>query len=99
MRIQRISSQKDIPATDTIDLNLLQPTIEKYRNKKGNMIPLLQSAQSIYGYIPKSVFIKISEETGLNLSDMYGVATFFAQFRLHPVGKHIINKAKNKALI
>lgn len=90
MRIQRISSQKDIPAGDSIDLNLLQPTIEKYRNKKGNMIPLLQSAQSIYGYIPKSVFLKISEETGLNLSDMYGVATFFAQFRLNPVGKHII---------
>jgi NADH-quinone oxidoreductase subunit E len=90
MRIQRISPQKDVPEGDQIDLSLLQPTIEKYRTKKGNMIPLLQSAQTIYGYIPKSVFMLISEETGLNLSDMYGVATFYAQFRLQPVGKHII---------
>lgn len=90
MRIQRILPQKDIPEGDNIDLGLLQPTIDKYRHKKGNMIPLLQSAQSIYGYIPKSVFVKISEETNLKLSDMYGVATFYAQFRLHPVGKHII---------
>jgi NADH-quinone oxidoreductase subunit E len=90
MRIQRISPQKDISEGDSIDLSLLQPTIEKYRHKKGNMIPLLQHAQNLYGYIPRSVFVKISEETGLNLSDMYGVATFYAQFRLLPVGKHII---------
>jgi NADH-quinone oxidoreductase subunit E len=90
MRIQRISPQKDISEGDSIDLSLLQPTIEKYRHKKGNMIPLLQHAQSIYGYIPKSVFLLISEVTGLKLSDMYGVATFYAQFRLAPVGKHII---------
>jgi len=90
MRIQRISPQIDISDGDSIDLSLLQPTIEKYRHKKGNMIPLLQHAQNIYGYIPKSVFVKISEETGLKLSDMYGVATFYAQFRLQPVGKYII---------
>jgi NADH-quinone oxidoreductase subunit E len=90
MRIQRISPQKDISEGDSIDLSLLEPTIEKYRHKKGNMIPLLQYAQNLYGYIPRSVFVKISEETGLNLSDMYGVATFYAQFRLLPVGKHII---------
>jgi NADH-quinone oxidoreductase subunit E len=54
------------------------------------MIPLLQGAQDLYGFIPRSVFEKISAETGLPLSDMYGVATFYAQFRLKPVGKHII---------
>lgn len=54
------------------------------------MIPLLQGAQEIYGYLPKQVFEKISAETGLELSEMYGVATFYAQFRMHPVGKNII---------
>jgi NADH-quinone oxidoreductase subunit E len=54
------------------------------------MIPLLQGAQDLYGYIPREVFIKLSEETGINLSDMFGVATFYAQFRLNPVGKNII---------
>jgi len=54
------------------------------------MIPLLQGAQNIYGYIPREVFLKLARGTGLNLSDMYGVATFYAQFRLNPVGKVII---------
>lgn len=91
MRVQRIQSKADVAIlNDDIDLNLLTPLIEKHKNKKGNLIPLLQGAQSIYGYIPEEVFRKISEDTGLSLSDMYGVATFYAQFRLKPAGKHII---------
>jgi NADH-quinone oxidoreductase subunit E len=54
------------------------------------MIPLLQGTQETYGYIPRAAFEKLANETGLNLSEMYGVATFYAQFRLNPVGKHII---------
>jgi NADH-quinone oxidoreductase subunit E len=90
MRINRIPPKTEKPEDDPVDLSLIDSYIKKYRNKKGNMIPLLQAAQHLYGYIPKSVFIKISEDTGLKLSDMYGVATFYAQFRLKPVGKHII---------
>lgn len=73
-----------------MDLSLLDPVIEWYKGKKGNVIPILQSAQNLYGYIPKVVFEKISDETGIPLSDMYGVATFYAQFRLNPVGKYIV---------
>lgn len=91
MRITRISpvveSEKN---TQGIDLELIEPVIEKFRSKKGSLIPLLQKTQDIYGYIPGEAFIKISEETGLCLSDMYGVATFYSQFRLKPVGKQII---------
>jgi NADH-quinone oxidoreductase subunit E len=54
------------------------------------MIPLLQGTQDIYGYIPRQAFEKISRDVDLELSDMYGVATFYAQFRLEPVGKHIV---------
>lgn len=90
MRVVRIDSRERPQAESGIDLNLLDPLIQKYRNKKGNLIPLLQGAQDIYGYIPRDVFIYLSRHTGLNLSEMYGVATFYAQFRLQPVGKHII---------
>ncbi|MBE0637618.1 MAG: NADH-quinone oxidoreductase subunit NuoE [Bacteroidales bacterium] len=90
MRIARITTKQSQPATDAVDLSLIDHLIEKYKNKKGNMIPLLQGAQTIYGYIPKAVFEKIAGDTGLSLSDMYGVATFYAQFRLNPVGKYII---------
>jgi NADH-quinone oxidoreductase subunit E len=90
MRIERIRKINEIPAIDEVDLTLIDPLISKYKGKKGNLIPILQGAQHIFGYIPKEAFVKISEETGLKLSDMYGVATFYAQFRLKPVGKHII---------
>jgi NADH-quinone oxidoreductase subunit E len=91
MRIQRIKPKHDNnQVVDNIDLNLLLPLIDKFKGKKGSLIPLLQGAQNIYGYIPVDVFKKISDETGLSLSDLYGVATFYAQFRLVPAGKHII---------
>lgn len=91
MRINRLlSKENEVVAKSDINLDLLNPLIAKHKGKKGNLIPLLQGAQSLYGYIPKSVFEKISDETGLKLSDMYGVATFYSQFRLNPVGKHII---------
>ena len=90
MRIKRFYKIAQQKVEDEVDLSLIDSLINKYKNYKGNMIPLLQGAQEIYGYLPYQVFIKISEETGIKLSDMYGVATFYAQFRLQPVGKHII---------
>jgi NADH-quinone oxidoreductase subunit E len=91
MRISRIkptslNEVKQVP----VDLSLIDPLIKQYKGKKGNLIPLLQGAQNTYGFIPKEVFDKISGETGLKKNDLYGVATFYAQFRLNPVGKHIV---------
>lgn len=92
MRINRIHTNgvEKCSKNETVDLSLIDWVIKKYRGKKGNMIPLLQGVQNTYGYLPKEAFYKIAAETGLKLSDMYGVATFYAQFRLKPVGKHII---------
>jgi NADH-quinone oxidoreductase subunit E len=91
MRIQRITSELQVKeAQQKIDLSLIQFLIDKYKDKKGNLIPILQGTQNIYGYVPKEAFEKIAQETNNALSDMYGVATFYSQFRLHPVGKHIV---------
>ncbi|MCF8338374.1 MAG: NADH-quinone oxidoreductase subunit NuoE [Bacteroidales bacterium] len=93
MRIQRIPlpEQEAVQEeSEELDLSVLDPLIDKYRNKKGNVIPLLQGAQQRLGYIPREAFEKISRETGLEKSQLYGVATFYAQFRLSPVGKNII---------
>ena len=90
MRINRIQASNISTNIDNIDLSLLASIISKYKHKKGSIIPLLQGAQNIYGYIPNNAFAYISEQTGIRLSDLYGVATFYAQFRLNPVGKHII---------
>ena len=91
MRIQRISNNGAVEEKESgVDLSLIEPIILKYKGKKGNLIPILQGVQNTYGYLPKSAFVKIADETGLKLNDMYGVATFYAQFRLKPVGKHIV---------
>lgn len=90
MRIARIPKQLVIEEEAKVDLTLMDPWIEKYRTVRGNMIPLLQHTQELYGYIPRAAFLKLEKETNLKLSDMYGVASFYAQFRLKPVGKHII---------
>ncbi len=90
MRIERIANRQTANDMDNVDLTLIDPLISKFKGKKGNLIPILQGTQNIYGYVPREAFIKINAETGLSLSEMYGVATFYAQFRLKPVGKHII---------
>jgi NADH-quinone oxidoreductase subunit E len=90
MRIARIPT--DAPSVDfqDVDLSLMDQIIQKYRGRKGNIIPLLQGTQECYGYLPKAAFEKLSAESGIPLSELYGVATFYAQFRMAPVGKHII---------
>ncbi len=90
MRIARISKAQEIEEQGPVDLSLIDPLIEKYKGKKGNLIPILQGTQEVFGYIPREAFLKISRDTGLKLSAMYGVATFYAQFRMNPVGKHIV---------
>jgi NADH-quinone oxidoreductase subunit E len=90
MRIARIRQESASDNASGVDLTLLDPLIAKYKGKKGNLIPLLQGTQNLLGYIPREAFEKIAAETENNLSDMYGVATFYSQFRLAPVGKHII---------
>ncbi len=62
----------------------------KYQGEKGALIPLLQSAQETYGYIPESAIDHISEVVGIPSADIYGVITFYSQFRLKPMGKNII---------
>ncbi len=90
MRISRIRTDVEKGLALPEELFRLDPLIKKYKGKKGSMIPLLQGAQEIFGYLPRKAFLKMATETGLELSDMYGVATFYAQFRLAPVGKHIV---------
>ncbi|MBW6478360.1 MAG: NADH-quinone oxidoreductase subunit NuoE [Bacteroidales bacterium] len=100
MRIKRIIPEKIVDSasvSEIPDLTLMDPLIEKYKTRKGNLIPLLQGTQEIYGYIPHEAFLKLNRETGLKLNEMYGVATFYAQFRLSPAGKHIIKMCHGTA--
>jgi len=61
-----------------------------YTGDRSQLIPLLQKLQDVYGYLPKDVIARLSERTGIFVSQIMGVATFYAQFRLEPVGKHVV---------
>jgi len=98
MRVKRIAPQPEVKTeTITVDLDLIDPVIEKYKGKAGNLIPLLQGTQEAFGFIPRGAFLKISNETGIPVTDLYGVATFYAQFRLVPSGKYIIKMCHGTA--
>lgn len=62
-----------------------------------SLIPLLQSAQDSYGYIPEKVIHYISELVGIPPAEVYGVITFYSQFRLKPLGKNIIKICEGTA--
>lgn len=72
------------------DLSLLADTLEHYKSIPGSLIAILQKAQDIYGYLPVDVIYHIAEETGVAPAKVMGVATFYTQFRLKPVGKYLI---------
>ena len=65
----------------------LLAVIKKYTGIKGAMMPILQEAQDIYGYLPYEVQKKISDETGVPVEEIYGIASFYAQFKLNPNGE------------
>jgi NADP-reducing hydrogenase subunit HndA len=68
----------------------LKAAIEEHRNEKGALMPILQKAQDIFGYVPKDVQEFIADSIGCTLSEVYGVATFYSQFTLEPHGEYVI---------
>jgi NADH-quinone oxidoreductase subunit E len=84
-------------AEETLDLGLLEPVFEQFQAQKGALIPVLQRAQDIYGYLPPEVLQRISERMGVAPSQVYGVATFYSQFYLTRRGRHIIRQCDGTA--
>ena len=65
----------------------LLEVIAKYDGVKGAMMPILQEAQDIYGYLPIEVQRIIAEKTGTPIEEIYGIVSFYAQFKLNPDGQ------------
>jgi NADH:ubiquinone oxidoreductase subunit E len=64
--------------------------MEHYRGERGALVPLLQGAQAIFGWLPEDVMARVAEAAGEPLSKALGVATFYSQFRLKPHAKNTI---------
>lgn len=79
-------------ATDNsaIDLSLMDDVLKKYQGQKGALIPILQKAQTLYGYVPPQALDLIARRLDISVGKVYGVATFYAQFYLERRGKHVL---------
>ena len=82
---------------EPLDLSKLKPILEKFRGQEGALIPVLQEAQEIYGYLPEEVLAHISGDLKIPLSRIYGVVTFYAQFYLTPRGRHTVRVCRGTA--
>jgi len=75
----------------------LEEVLETYHGQKGAIIPVLQKAQKIYGYLPVEVLQRIARRMRVPISRIYGVATFYSQFYLTRRGRHVIRQCDGTA--
>ena len=94
MTCEKSGCQCGCKAPDFADL---EPVMKKYAKTPGSLITILQKAQDIYGYLSMDTINYISEQTGIKPAKIYGVATFYSQFRLKPIGKYLIMLCKGTA--
>ena len=80
-----------------IDLSLLDPVLQKHQGQEDALIGILQEIQEVYSYLPEEALNRFSQEAGIPMSRIYGVATFYAQFYLTPRGNNIIRICRGTA--
>lgn len=86
------SQKQTVPFKGTQEQEIaLKNVIAEHSGEKGALMPILQKAQEIYGYLPIEVQTIISDEMNVPLEKIYGVTTFYSQFSLNPKGKHKIS--------
>ena len=85
-------SMTAVPFTETAEQKAaLEAIIERHRGEQGALMPILQEAQDVYGYLPCEVQKRIALGLDIPVSEVFGVATFYSQFLLNPKGQHPIS--------
>jgi len=75
----------------------LDGILSSYQGKKEELIPILQQAQQVFGYLPEPMMKKIAKFLKLPESTVFGVSTFYAQFKLVPTGRNIVRVCRGTA--
>ena len=86
-----------MPEQPTQEFKPFNVELWKYDGHAGALIPLLQSAQDTYGYVSEKAIEYISHVTGIPAADIYGVVTFYAQFRTKPLGRNVLKVCNGTA--
>lgn len=75
----------------------LDEILSRYDSSRSDLIPILQEVQSSFGYLPEEVMVRIAKFFCLPASIVYGVSTFYAQFKFVPMGKTIVKVCRGTA--
>jgi len=75
---------------ETLNFAAIDDIVHKHNVEPGAVIPILQEIQNAYGYVPPVAIQRIAENMNISASEIFGIVTFYAQFRLQPLGKHLI---------
>ncbi|MDP6685652.1 MAG: NADH-quinone oxidoreductase subunit NuoE [Candidatus Omnitrophota bacterium] len=77
--------------------NSLNAILSSYEGKQDELIPILQQVQEKLGYLPQEAMLEIAKFTGVSESKIYGVASFYSQFRFTPIGKNKVTVCRGTA--
>jgi len=77
-------------AREELSFTVIDAITHKHNVQPGAVIPVLQEIQDTYGYVPPVAIQRIAENMGVPASEIFGIVTFYAQFRLEPLGKNLI---------
>ncbi|MGD8966894.1 MAG: NAD(P)H-dependent oxidoreductase subunit E [Anaerolineae bacterium] len=77
-------------AVRDLDLSVVGEMIEQFGTDSDAVIPILLGLQDAFGYLPIEALQRVTEKTDITPAQIYGVATFYAQFRLEPLGEHMV---------
>lgn len=83
--------------TQTVDTAGVAEIVARYPSNRGSLIPILQDVQDRYGYLPEAAMDDLAQRLGLSPNEVYGVATFYTQFRFQPPGEHNIQVCQGTA--
>jgi NADH-quinone oxidoreductase subunit E len=88
-------------ATDNLTKTDVQEKLNKvfvnYKGEREELIPILQETQDAFRYLPAAVMQEIARFLKISANTVYGVATFYAQFKLTPLGKRVIRVCRGTA--
>lgn len=76
--------------TGKLPYSVIDSIVFKHNVQPGAVIPVLQEIQEVYGHVPPSLIPRIADNMGISASEIYGVVTFYSQFKLVPSGKNTI---------
>jgi len=85
------NERQQLPADEVEMIDQIEELLKPFRGQPGALIQALHQMQVTFGYLPKLAMVRVSEELGVAMSEVYGVASFYAFFSLKPKGRHIIN--------